>query len=358
MRYLIFPLCFVFLMACQNATVDSVDDKDTYSLIGGKTMGTTYSAKFEGDNPTDVNAALDSLFLEINMAVSTYIDSALISKVNQSETYTFDNKNEKGILLRHFTNNFEASRNINKITDGYFDATVMPLVNYWGFGYDEKRKVEEVDKDKIAEILNYVGMDKIQMTNGPGVPKDEPLYAIVKQHPKVELDFSAIAKGYGADQAGALLEAMGIKNYLVEIGGEVVTKGVNDEGKPWVIGVNTPKEDAAINDFQAYVALSGKGMATSGNYRNYYEVNGQKFSHTINPKTGLPERSSLLSATIIANNCSTADAYATACMVGGLEKAMEWINNDNSLEGYFIFADKSGNLQYKSTEGFNQYLLD
>lgn len=342
----------VFSVLSCNTSPPETTSVPAYSLIGGKTMGTTYSAKFKGENAEEINKALDELFLEINMEVSTYIDSSLISHFNKTEgeQKMVIPENSSG----HFYENFKASQKIAEATNGLFDPTVMPLVNYWGFGYDEKRKITQIDETKVKSILEYVGYKNAIMDGGS---KDRGP-SFMKKHPKTELDFSAIAKGYGVDQAGKLLESKGIENYLVEIGGEVYTKGINELEKPWVIGINTPTEEAKIDDFQAYVGLSGKGMATSGNYRNYYEVDGQKFSHTINPKTGFPERSNLLSATIIANNCMTADAYATTCMVAGLEKALEIINNDNSLEGFFIFADKSGNLQTQSTEGFEKYLLD
>ena len=349
MKRLIFLLAIISIVSCTTTPPEPIVETKPYSLIGGKTMGTTYSAKFDGDNPKEINDALDALFLEINMAVSTYIDSSLISKFNKNEAVDFNTEDVK----HHFSTNYSKSSEVYAKTDGLFDPTVMPLVNYWGFGYDESEEVTEIDKSEIKSILEYVGFDKLDEKGS-----NSQQHLINKKNPKTELDFSALAKGYGADQAGKLLESKGIKNYLIEIGGEVYTKGFNQAGKPWVIGVNTPKEEARINDFKAYIGLSGKGMATSGNYRNYYEIDGKKFSHTINPKTGFPERSSLLSATIIANDCMTADAYATACMVTGLEKALEIINNDNSLEGYFIFADKSGTLQTKYTEGFKPYLLD
>jgi thiamine biosynthesis lipoprotein len=350
MKRILFLLAVISIISCTTTPSEPVIETQLYSLIGGKTMGTTYSAKFDGDNTKEINDALDSLFLEINMAVSTYIDSSSISKFNQNREMKTSMKDDK----HHFRTNYLKSREVYIKTDSLFDPTVMPLVNYWGFGYDGKKEITAIDKNEIESILYYVGFWKTAVS----AEKTDSIYVLMKLRHKTELDFSAIAKGYGADQAGKLLESKGIKNYLIEIGGEVYTKGLNEAGKPWVIGVNTPKEEAKIHEFEAYVGLSGKGMATSGNYRNYYEIDGEKFSHTINPKTGFPERSNLLSATIIADDCMTADAYATACMVAGLEKAIEIINNDDSLEGYFIFADKSGTLQSKYTEGFKPYLLD
>ncbi len=353
MKQLIYlSLLFLVFSCITNVEKPTVpEETKDYLLIGGKTMGTTYSVKFDGENPDQINKELDVLFAEINQAVSTYEKSSLISKINISTDEWIDmDSNQK--LNGHFVKNYLKSNDIFQKTNGLFDPTVMPIVNYWGFGYTGKKPIEEIDEKQVKSILEYVGMKKIDLVT----ETDTGVQRIRKLNPKVQLDFGAIAKGYAVDKAAELLSKKGIENYLVEIGGEVVTKGHNPNGKKWLIGINTPEEDARINDFKAYIEIAGKGMATSGNYRNFYEVNGEKYSHTINPKTGFPERSTLLSATIIANDCMTADAYATACMVGGLDQAMEWIKNDNSLEGYFIFSDKSGHLQTKYTSGFQAYL--
>ncbi len=355
MRNILFLFIIISILSCRpnssNTGTEVAPEVEEYSLIGGKTMGTTYSVKYEGGEPEEINRELDDLFATINKSVSTYDPTSLISKINSNKKEWID----IGItdeLNKHFVTNFLKAGEVYKKTNGLFDPTVMPLVNYWGFGYTGKQPITRIDEKQIATMMESVGMDKVDLIT----ETDTGFQRIRKKNAALQLDFGAIAKGYAVDMAARLLDAKGIGNYLVEIGGEVVTKGHNPNGKHWVIGVNTPEEDAKINDFKAYVLLSGKGMATSGNYRNFYEVDGQKYSHTINPETGFPERSELLSATIIADDCMTADAYATACMVGGLEKAMSWIQNENSLDGYFIFSDKSGTLQTRYTEGFKKYL--
>ncbi len=361
MKNVLFLFILIFsLVSCQTTEtkkpdVETPSATTEYSLIGGKTMGTTYSVKYQGANTKVINGELDSLFVEINNAVSTYIKTSVISDFNRDEKEWEGNEEQK-VLNEHFLTNYKKSEEVFKITEGLFDPTVMPIVNYWGFGYTGKEPITKVDEKKVKGILEYVGMEKLAFQASQD--KGKISMGIRKANPKVQLDFGAIAKGYAVDKAAEYLDGKNIHNYLVEIGGEVRTKGLNPNGKNWLIGVNTPEEESKINDFMAYVNLSDKGMATSGNYRNFYEVDGEKYSHTINPKTGFPERSNLLSATIIADDCMTADAYATACMVGGLEKAMNWIKNDKNLEGYFIFADKNGNLQSQASEGFKKYLKE
>ena len=192
-------------------------------------------------------------------------------------------------------------------------------------------------------------MDKINL--------DESSRFLSKTAPGVSLDFSAIAKGYGVDAICELFDRDNINNYFVEIGGEVRTKGESPRKQPWIIGISTPKTDAAITDFKAQVKLSGIALASSGNYRNYYEVDGQKYGHTIDPKTGLPKMTDILSASIFAEDCMTADAYATDCMVMGVDAAYELISKTPDVEGYFIFGQKDGSMGVKYTDGATAFLL-
>ncbi len=358
MRNLLYICIISLAFSCntkpeEKPVVEIPETSTDYTLIGGKTMGTTYSVKYNGGNPKGINAELDSLFFKINQSVSTYEKESLISRINSSKVERIDlGTNSESVA--HFITNYLKAKEVNSKTEGLFDPTVMPIVNYWGFGYKDTKPINKVDEAEIKKILEYVGMDKISMMKESKTGKKQ----IYKKNKLTQLDFSALAKGYAVDKAAELLESKGFEDYLVEIGGEVVTKGYSPNGKEWewVIGINTPDENAKINDFIAYVQLSGKAMATSGNYRNFYEIDGKKYSHTINPKTGFPERSNLLSATIIAPDCMSADAYATACMVGGLEKANEWIGKDNTLEGFFVFVDDKGELQTQQTPGFGKYL--
>ena len=194
-------------------------------------------------------------------------------------------------------------------------------------------------------MRQYIGYNKVSLTNG----------RIEKQHPETMLDCSAIAKGFGCDYVAQLFDSLGIENYMIEIGGEVIAKGKNDKSKHWSIGISKPTDDVSgsNNELQEIMRISGKSLATSGNYRNYRYEDGRKLAHTIDPRSGYPVQHSLLSATVIADNCATADAYATAFMVLGLEKALE-ICNANGLEGYFIYSDKDGNLAVIETEGMKR----
>jgi thiamine biosynthesis lipoprotein len=247
----------------------------------------------------------------------------------------------------HFLANLQRAEEIAAVTEGYFNITIMPMVNYWGFGYTSKKPVSGVDSIKVDSLMTFVGLDKYSFDQTPGRVQ------LRKAFPGTQLDFSAIAKGYGVDLVGDYLQQQGIENYLVDIGGEAAAQG--DKGspdQPWRIGINTPREDAALNEIEVAVPLQNKAIATSGNYRNFYEVDGQKYSHTINPFTGYPERSNLLSASILADDCTTADAYATASMVMGLDKAFALIDSLPNLSGFFIYSDETGNLQTRATRGF------
>ncbi|MEL6945967.1 MAG: FAD:protein FMN transferase, partial [Bacteroidota bacterium] len=274
---------------------------------------------------------------EINNEVSTYVPSSSISRFNQSK----DGIEVENINQRHFLKNISIAKDAAMKTNGSFDPTVMPLVNYWGFGYTGKEAVTLVDSIKVDSLLQYIGMNKISIGKK----------RINKKSAGIQLDFSASAKGYAIDELGYFLEQKGIFDYKVEIGGEVRTRGKNPNGIFWRLGINTPKEETSVNDLFAAIQLDNQSIATSGNYRNYYTVAGVTYSHTINPNTGLPERTNLLSASIITEDCAYADAYATACMVMGLEQAKEWVNTMEDVEAYFIFSGENNELQTYATEG-------
>lgn len=306
-------------------------------------MGTYYRITYLGK--IDHQKEIDVLLNEMLEELSTYIPSATISKFNQNTTL----KLKEGEAI-HFEQVFSRAKEIFRITSGAFEPTIMPLVNYWGFGYTEK-KMAAADKAVVDSLRRLVGFDQIL---GEKI-KDGIHYH--KENPNAQLDFSAIAKGYGVDILAKLLERKGVKNYLVDIGGEVRANGKNGQGNLWSIGINTPNSDAAYNEVQQIILLENRSIASSGNYRNFHEKDGVKYGHTINPKTGFPEKNDLLGVSILANDCMTADAYATACMVLGMEKAFQLINADPSLEGYFIYGGKNGELQTKYTKPLEAYLL-
>lgn len=302
----------------------------------GETMGTTYAVTYLAEANTSFKPQMDALLVAINDEVSTYIPSATISQFNTSE---------QGVDLSgkaHFLANLKASRQIYTQTKGAFDPTIMPLVNYWGFGYTLKRAVDKVDSQAVKTLVSLVGMDNIDLTANQ---------YLAKAQPGTQLDFSAIAKGYAVDEMGRLLEAKNIENYLVEIGGEARARGKNDRGEYWVIGVSKPDPNAQNNEFSATISLENQGVATSGNYRNYYRTDRGDYGHTINSKTGYPEKNGLLSATVLASDCMTADAFATACMEMGLPDAQAMIDTLDGVEAYFIFAADSNQIGEVYTQG-------
>lgn len=326
----------ILLLSCNN----SLNISQSYTYITGETMGTTYNIKY--NSKENFQKEIDLELKRINNEVSTYIPGSTISKFNTSTSgITVDSTD--------FFINLLKAIEVYKLSDGYYDVTVMPLVNYWGFGYTGHENVEKVDSNEIKELLKKVGSGMISI-----VPKGKNNFLIQKSNKEVQLDFSSLAKGYGVDKIGELLAKKGVNDYMVEIGGEVVSSGKSPRGTEWVIGINTPSETASPQDVIIEVEISGKAVATSGNYRNYHENSGKKYGHTINPKTGFPEQSNLLSASIIANDCMTADALATACMASGLEKSKELIKKLNNIEACFIYINDKGEFQIYKTTGFDK----
>ena len=303
--------------------------------IEGSTMGTTYHITYFDAKNRNFKPAVDSLLKVFNQSLSTYIPDSEISKFNRSQSFVFESPYLSPVLNR--------SAEISRSSGGAFDPTVMPLVNAWGFGPGKKIAA---DSAKIDSIKQFIGFDKLQFNED----------SLWKTDPRVQLDFSAIAKGYGVDEVAGLLNSNGVENLFVEIGGEIVVQGRNiKSGKDWEVGILNPNSTYENHSYVAYVSLTDKGMATSGNYFNYYEENGVKYSHTIDPVSGYPIRHALLSASVFAKDCMTADAWATAFMVLGYEKAVELLNQHPELDAFLIYNDAEGFSTY-STEGIKQHL--
>jgi len=308
---------------------------EEYQVLEGYAQGTTFRMVYKSSDKFDDE--IYRMLKEFDLSLSTYEKESIISRIN---------RNEPNVELdKLFVVFFNKSHEVYLKTNGYFDITVGPLVNAWGFGVDEKRTA---DSSKIDSIKALVGMDKIEIRNN----------RLVKQDPRIFIDANAIAQGQSVDYICEFFESKHISNYLVEIGGEVRAKGINDKGEVWRIGIDKPVEGSNTDnrDLQAIVNLNNKSLATSGNYRKFYEYEGIKYSHSINPKTGFPARDKLLSATIIADECSIADAFATACMVMGFEKAVKLLAENKDLEGYFIYAGENGDFEVYQTVGFDKYL--
>jgi thiamine biosynthesis lipoprotein len=315
---------------------------ERYTEINGETMGTYYLVRYKSD--IDLREEIEKELIRLNNELSTYIPTSTISRFNQSGTGIIIDKTDMYI-------NLLKALEIHELSGGLYDPTVMPLVNYWGFGYTGKHKIDQPDKVKIGELLKITGLKLISI-----LPKDKDSIYIYKPNKDIQLDFSSISKGYGVDKIAELIASKGITDYLVDIGGEVFASGLSPRDQEWVIGVNMPLEDASPQDYVVTVPISGRGLATSGNYRNFIGEGKSKYSHTLNPITGYPEVSSLLSATIIADDCMTADAIATACMASGLERSIEMIKSAGNIEACLIWIDENEMMQIYATDGIKDKL--
>lgn len=288
----------------------------------GGVFGTFYHITYNSSK--DLQKGIDATLNQVDASLSPFNEKSVITAINNNKCMKADSM---------FTDVFLLSKEVSAETNGAFDITVAPLVNLWGFGFKNN---EEVDESKVAELRQFVGIDMVSLNNGE----------IVKEKPEIMLDCSAIAKGYGVDAVGKYLEKEGIENYMVEIGGEVRVRGVNPKGALWAIGINTPIDDPTgqNDDIQEVINITQQSMATSGNYRNFRVKDGKKYAHTIDPRTGYPVQHSILSSTVIAEDCATADAYATSFMVLGLDGAKKVLGKHSELMAFFIYADKDGNL--------------
>lgn len=308
-----------------------------YRQATGLIFGTIYQINYQ--HATDLQADIDSALQAFDGSLSPFNDTATITRIN---------RNEEVVVDTLFRNVFLRSREVSEETNGAFDITVAPLVNAWGFGFKKGRFPDSLMVDSLLQITGY---QKVKLTDGQ---------RIIKEDPRIMLTCSAIAKGYAVDVIADLLQQKGSENFMVDIGGEVVVKGINPRQSDWRIGINKPVEDSLSRnqELQTVLQISNVGMATSGNYRNFYYKGDKKYAHTIDPHTGYPVQHSLLSATVIAHDCMSADAYATAFMVMGLEKAQEFVSRHPEIEAFFIYADEKGELQTYQTEGLKKYITN
>lgn len=292
-----------------------------YQHDTGFIFGTIYHITYQSDE--NLQAEIETELKKVDQSLSPFNKTSIISRVNRNEKVEVDDM---------FAEVFNLAENISKDTDGAFDITVAPMVNVWGFGF---KKGVEPSKQVLDSIRTLVGYHKVKLVNRH----------IEKQNPNIMLDCSAIAKGYGSDIVARYLKRKGIQNFMVEIGGEVVTCGNSEKRVPWRIGVNKPTDDSlnTNEELQTVLNVTDMAMATSGNYRNFYYKNGKKYAHTIDPKTGYPVQHNILSATVLAKNCATADAYATSFMVLGLDGAKKILEKHPELLAYLIYSDAKGN---------------
>tara|TARA_R110002049_G_scaffold993_3_gene7139 strand:+ start:17076 stop:18080 length:1005 start_codon:yes stop_codon:yes gene_type:complete len=318
-------LVFILIVSCKK-------ERTKNTLLTGDIFGTYYRVTY--DSEIDFQRAFDSLFYVINKSMSTYQTNSDISKLNRNETQTVDT---------HFINVFETSKEIYKTTEGAFDPTIGLVVNAWDFG--PEGRIEHINNDKIDSLMQFVGLDKVSREGN-----------IISKPKGAFIDFNAIAKGYAVDVIGNYLKSKNIHNYLVDIGGEILAKGINNEKeKPWKVGVENPNFDGT-QSINKVIALTGEAMATSGTYRKFKtDENGNRYAHIIDTKTGYPSKTNLLSISVIAENCMVADAYATAFKAMGIENVQAFLEKHPELKVFLIFENDKKELETLSLNGFPEH---
>lgn len=331
-------LIWLLLLAAGTVWILSRQNKpEPYQNESGMIFGTIYNVTYQYKE--SLHNEIEDELKRFDASLSTFNDTSTISKINQNLDVIPDSL---------FLNVFRRSMEISAATNGCFDITVAPLVNAWGFGFKQNAFPDSVTIDSLLRLTGY---QKVSLSAENKV---------IKTDPRIMLDCSAIAKGYAVDVVAHFLERKGITNYMVDIGGEVNVKGKNPKNSLWHIGINKPVDDSlSVNqEIQTVLALSDVAIATSGNYRNFYYKGNKKYAHTIDPHTGYPVQHNILSATVIAKDCMTADAYATSFMVMGLDQAKAFVAKHPDLEGYFIYSDNDGKYGIYFTEGMKDYFVD
>ena len=327
---------FVFFLPLFIVASCSMDEQRKFLYLEGFTQGTSYHIAYNSPDSIDYHGELKEIFRDIDNSMSIYNPSSIISEINNNEA--------GGEADDYFITVFERAQEISEITGGAFDITVGPLVNAWGFGFTER---ENITPGLIDSLLQFVGWDKVRLEGR----------SVVKDHHGVMLDMNSIAKGYTVDVVAEFFDSRGITDYMIEIGGEIRLKGTNKDNNMWRVGIDKPIEDPAAvsRELQEIVQLTGKSLATSGNYRKFYVKDGQRFAHTIDPVSGYPVQHNLLSATVVTSTAKDADAWATAFMVMGPEKSMELARSKPDLEAYLIY-DIDGISAVAYTEGFGEMI--
>ena len=327
----------VFLLLATTWILVRHNQPAPYQKDSGLVFGTVYNITYQ--HKESLKNEIEAELRRFDGSLSPFNDTATITRINRNEPVEADT---------FFTKVFRRSMEISRETDGAFDITVAPLVNAWGFGF--KQGIFP-DSTEVDSLLEFIGYHKVELTAEGRV---------AKQDPRLMLDCSAVAKGYAVDVVAQLLASRGVQNFMVDIGGEVVVHGHNPQEARWRIGINKPVDDSlSLNqELQTVLHVSEAGIATSGNYRNFYYRDGKKYAHTIDPRTGYPVQHSILSATVIAKDCMSADAYATAFMVMGLDEAVRFVEARPDLDAYFIYSDENGRTAVYQTQGMKQYLSD
>ncbi len=319
-------LLFILIVSCTK------EQQSVYEQLEGLAFGTSFHINLDNRKKNVSEADIDSLIHAVNKSLSTYIPNSDISKINKGDTTV--------IVDAFFQEVFEKSAKIYEETDGAFDPTIGTLVNAWGFG--PGAALNRMEQTTVDSLLVFVGFDQIKLLNGK----------LIKAHPETFLDFNANAKGFAVDVIGRYMEKQGVQNYMVEIGGEIRARGINQKGQPWRIAIEKPNFDGT-RSFQAVVVLRNESIATSGNYRKFKidSVNGEKYAHTIDTRTGYPSKSNLLSASVIGMmDCGDVDAYATAFMAMGLDKTKDFLDQHGDIKAFLIYSDMEGSIKTFTTD--------
>lgn len=309
-------------------------------LIAGRTMGTTYHIKVvthSSDGVAGLKEKIDRRLQEINQVFSTYIKDSEISRFN-----ALNRIGEKFQVSDDFMQVMRIAHNIYRLSKGAWDGTVNPLVDLWSFG-PTRRQPRMPSADAIKALLPTIGFKHIQII--------EPHF-LVKNLATVTLDLNSIAKGYAVDEISRLVGSNGFKNYLVEIGGEIYAAGLRSDGQRWRVGINRPVKEAAFNEVYKVVSITNQAFATSGDYRNFFEINGVRYSHVIDPRTGYPVSNGVVSVSIMASNCTLADGLATAIMVMGAQKGLDLVNRMENVECFTVIERSKGTLVDVYSKGF------
>lgn len=320
-KRLIWQIPFLLLLIFGSIYVIRQQQNTPYQRDEGFIFGTIYHITYQSD--VNYQKEIEAELQKVDNSLSPFNKTSIISRINRNEDVKVDNL---------FAEVFQLAEKISKETDGAFDITVAPMVNAWGFGFKTGNPPTKQTVDSLRAI---VGFQKVTL-------EEEH---VKKQNPHIMLDCSAIAKGYGSDIVARFLKKKGIQNFMVEIGGEIVVNGNSEKQVPWRVGINKPTDDSlnTSQELQDVINVTDIAMATSGNYRNFYYKNGKKYAHTIDPKTGYPVQHNILSATVLAKNCATADAYATSFMVMGLDGAKKVLEKHPEIDAYLIYSDEKGN---------------
>ena len=332
--YVLLVGAFLTILSCKNKEAEFID-------IHGFIFSSTYSVRYENSKkitPDELKKDIEKILYDFSASLSSYDTTSLLSRINRNEDLKVD---------AYIEELYNKSVMIYEIGGGVFDITVGPLVRAWGFGPDGRKNFSE---QKLDSLLDLVGMDKVKLTNGK----------IVKSNPNIVLEFNAIAKGFSVDLVARHFDKLGIKNYLVEIGGELRVKGTKN-GNLWNIGIDKPTDSNVMKGsagLQAIISITNKSMATSGDYRRFYIEDGVKYSHTIDPRTGYPVRNKLLSVTAFADECGIADGIATVCMVLGHEKAIEFLDKHPEYSAFMVYSGDGGEFETWMSESLKEYIVE